>query len=80
MAASRPGTSCMIGPVFVDTNVLVYRHDASDPLKQSRAHDWLTFLAHRRSGRPRFQVLREFHVTLTRKMKPGFDDLRLPGS
>ena len=33
----------MIGPVFVDTNVLVYRHDASDPVKQSRAHDWLTF-------------------------------------
>lgn len=64
----------MIGPVFVDTNVLVYRHDASDPVKQSRAHDWLMFLAHHRSGRLSFQVLQEFYVTLTRKLKPGFDD------
>ncbi len=23
--------------IFVDTNVLVYRHDATDPVKQSRA-------------------------------------------
>ena len=27
----------MTGPVFVDTNVLVYRHDASEPAKQARA-------------------------------------------
>lgn len=31
MTASRPGTSCMIGPAFVDANILVYRHDASNP-------------------------------------------------
>ena len=27
----------MIAPVFVDTNVLVYRHDSTDPVKQARA-------------------------------------------
>ena len=27
----------MIGPVFVDTNVIVYRFDARDPGKQVRA-------------------------------------------
>ena len=27
----------MTGPVFVDTNVIVYRHDVRDPKKQARA-------------------------------------------
>ena len=37
MAASRPGRSCMTVPVFVDTNVIVYRFDTTDLRKQSRA-------------------------------------------
>ena len=32
----------MIGPVFVDTNVIVYRFSTTDPRKQSRAVDWFT--------------------------------------
>ena len=63
----------MTAPVFVDTNVLIYRHDSSDPVKQSRAEDWIRFLARYRSARISFQVLQELYVTLTRKLKPGFD-------
>ncbi|MCY4586031.1 MAG: PIN domain-containing protein [Bryobacterales bacterium] len=63
----------MTAPVFVDTNVLVYRHDSSDPAKQSRANDWITLLASRRSARISFQVLQELYVTLTRKLKPDYD-------
>ncbi len=63
----------MTATVFVDTNVLVYRHDSSDPAKQSRADDWITFLVRRRSARISFQVLQELYATLTRKLRPGFD-------
>ena len=42
----------MTGPVFVDTNVFVYRHDSSDPAKQERAESWIRLLAHARAGRP----------------------------
>ena len=61
----------MIGPVFVDTNVIVYRFNTTDPRKQSRAVDWFTLLWNRRSGRVSFQVLQEAYAVLTRKMKPA---------
>lgn len=57
----------MIGPVFVDTNVFVYRHDDSIPAKQLRAEQWIRLLAHSRTGRLSFQVLQELYATLTRK-------------
>ena len=63
----------MTGPVFVDTNVLVYRSDASDGAKQARANEWYVFLWRSRAGRLSVQVLLELYSTLTRKMKPGFD-------
>ena len=63
----------MTAPVFVDTNVLVYRQDGSDPTKQSRADDWIAHLARLRAARISFQVLQELYATLTRKLKPGFD-------
>ena len=46
----------MTGPVFVDTNVFVYRHDASEPAKQARAPQWIALLAVRRAGRLSFQI------------------------
>ena len=55
----------MIGPVFVDTNVFVYRHDSSDPSKQACAEQWIRLLVHSRSGRLSFQVLQELYATLT---------------
>ncbi|MDD9986841.1 MAG: PIN domain-containing protein [Spirochaetaceae bacterium] len=61
----------MTESVFVDTNVLVYRYDASDPVKQARADAWYLHLWRRRCGRLSFQVLQEMYATLTRKLKPG---------
>ena len=63
----------MTEPVFVDTNVLVYRHDASEPAKQARAEDWYQYVWRRRAGRLSFQVLQELYSTLTRKLTPRFD-------
>lgn len=63
----------MAGLVFVDTNVLVYRHDRSDPDKQARADEWIAHLIRSRTGRLSFQVLQELYVTLTGKKRIGFD-------
>ena len=63
----------MTGPVFVDTNVLVYRHDTSEPAKQARAEAWYQYVWRRRAGRLSFQVLQELYSTLTRKLAPRFD-------
>ena len=61
----------MTGPVFVDTNVIVYRYDTRVPTKQSRADDWLKLVWSSRSGRLSFQVLQEFYATTTRKLRPA---------
>lgn len=63
----------MTGPFFVDTNVLVYARDPSDPHKQRRAASWLARLWDDGSGRLSHQVLQEFYVTLTRKLDPPAD-------
>jgi predicted nucleic acid-binding protein len=60
----------MIAPVFVDANVLVYLRDATNAIKQSRAADWMDRLWRERSGRTSMQVLSEFYVTATRKLRP----------
>jgi len=54
--------------VFVDTNVLVYRFDAGKPKRQKAADAWVARLWEIRNGRLSFQVLREFYVTVTRKL------------
>ncbi len=56
---------------FVDTNVLVYQFDESDPVKQRRATDVIRVLWETRSGRLSHQVLQEFYVTVTRKLNPA---------
>jgi predicted nucleic acid-binding protein len=58
-------------PVFVDTNVLVYARDASDPEKQATAAAWIEHLWTSAGGRLSVQVLQEYYVTVTRKMDPG---------
>jgi len=55
-------------PVFVDTNVFVYRFDVSEPEKQIRCEAWLRQLWNEGSGRVSVQVLCELYVTLTRKL------------
>lgn len=61
----------MTDPVFVDTNVLVYARDDSEPRKKSRAAKWMKHLWSAQRGRASFQVLLEFYVTVTRKLSPG---------
>jgi predicted nucleic acid-binding protein len=59
--------------VFVDTNVLVYFRDSTEPDKQARAGRWLERLWRERTGRLSFQVLSEFYVVVTAKLSPGLD-------
>jgi len=46
----------MTEPVFVDTNVLVYNRDASEPEKGRQAHAWIEHLWRTRNGRLSFQA------------------------
>jgi len=57
--------------IFVDTNVLVYLRDSTDPDKQSRAAEWMGHLWESGSGSLSLQVLQEYYVTVTRKLEPG---------
>jgi predicted nucleic acid-binding protein len=63
---TAPSTS----PVFVDTNVLVYAHDASETTRQPVAKSLLAQLWRTRSGALSTQVLQEFYVVATRKYDP----------
>lgn len=54
--------------VLVDTNVLVYAYDRSEPEKQARALMVLDQLARSGSGVLSAQVLAEFFVAVTRKL------------
>jgi len=61
----------MTAPVFVDTNVLVYSRDSRDAGKNQRAREWVEFLWDTKRGRVSRQVLHEYYVTVTRKLRPG---------
>ncbi len=58
----------MIGRVFVDTNVLVYAYDRSEPAKQKQALAIIDVLVTSGIGVISAQVLSEFFVTVTRKL------------
>ncbi len=60
----------MTAPVFVDANVLVYARDAREQVKQPRAAEWIARLWRDQSGRTSTQVLSEYYVTVTRKVRP----------
>jgi predicted nucleic acid-binding protein len=49
------------GPVFVDTNVLLYAFDEADPGKRDRSQAWLAACWRGRCGRLSTQVLNEFY-------------------
>jgi predicted nucleic acid-binding protein len=61
----------MKGTAFADTNVLVYARDSNAGPKQVRAMEWLTYLWRDQSGRTSYQVLQEYYVTVTQKLRPG---------
>jgi len=58
------------GPTFVDTNILLYAHDASETTKQPVARRLLEELWADRSGALSTQVLQEFYVVAIRKLSP----------
>jgi predicted nucleic acid-binding protein len=66
----------MNAPVFVDSNVLVYWVDGSDPAKQQRASLWIEELWKNRSGRISFQVLQEFFFASTKRRPDVTDKIR----
>lgn len=56
-------------PSFVDTNVLIYAEDTDAKTKHAVARDLLVRLWDERRGALSVQVLQEFYVTATRKLK-----------
>ncbi|MBS0367538.1 MAG: PIN domain-containing protein [Proteobacteria bacterium] len=54
--------------IFVDTNILVYAHDAQSGVKRERALEALNSLWASGLGRMSVQVLQEFYVNVTRKL------------
>jgi predicted nucleic acid-binding protein len=56
--------------VLIDTNVLVYPYDRSEPAKAARARQVLDDLARRRRGRVSTQVLGEFFRAVTTRLRP----------
>jgi predicted nucleic acid-binding protein len=54
---------------FFDTNVLVYADDKATPAKQRRALDLLAEHRRARTGVVSLQVLQEYFVTVTRKLR-----------
>jgi predicted nucleic acid-binding protein len=63
----------MTATIFVDTNVLLYARDSSEPEKQPIAARWLEALWEQHRGRLSYQVLSEYYVSVTRKLRPGLD-------
>ena len=57
--------------VFVDTHVLLYAEDGANETKHRAARGWLRELWLRRCGRVSTQVLNEFYVNATRKLRPA---------
>ncbi len=54
--------------VFVDTNILVYAHDADAGIKHERAVNILKELWDKDTGRMSVQVLQEFYINVTKKL------------
>jgi predicted nucleic acid-binding protein len=60
----------MSDKTFVDTNVLIYAHDVQAGIKHEVAAGLLKQLWDDRTGLLSTQVLQEFYVNVTRKVKP----------
>jgi len=59
----------MNGRTFVDTNVLIYAHDVDAKSKHATAKNILRELWTARTGVLSMQVLQEFYVNITRKIR-----------
>jgi predicted nucleic acid-binding protein len=58
----------MTGKYLVDTNILVYAYDRSEPDKQAKALELIDTLARDNSGYLSPQILAEFFTVVTRKI------------
>jgi predicted nucleic acid-binding protein len=61
---------------FLDTNILVYSRDAGAGEKQKQAEELIRNLWESRTGAVSIQILNEYFVTVTRKLKPGLSPER----
>jgi len=59
----------MNGRTFVDTNILIYAHDVDSKSKHAVAKNTLRELWSERTGVLSLQVLQEFYVNVTRKIR-----------
>jgi predicted nucleic acid-binding protein len=59
----------MNGRTFVDTNILIYAHDVDSKSKHETARNILRELWSERTGVLSMQVLQEFYVNVTRKIR-----------
>lgn len=59
----------MTAKVFVDSNVLIYAHDLDAGTRQQLAAECLRRFWESRAGRLSTQVLQEFYVNVTQKIK-----------
>ena len=64
---------------LVDTNILVYATDPGDADKQGRAADCLRRLGASGSGALSAQVLGEYFVVATRRLRPPVDEAEAEG-
>jgi predicted nucleic acid-binding protein len=55
--------------IFLDTNILVYAHDTGDPGKRQRCQELIFECLRNGAGVISAQVLSEFFVTITQKVK-----------
>lgn len=69
VASCPPARNCTIVPSFVDTNILLYAEDRDAKSKHGRARDLVLELWDKREGVISVQVLQEFYVNATRKLK-----------
>lgn len=61
------GMSGMTGRFFIDTNVLIYAIDGSDPRKQAVAQKWIARAHESRTGTLSYQVVQEWFNVVLRK-------------
>lgn len=54
---------------FIDTNILIYALDQATPVKQQKARAVLKSLQEKENGVISTQILQEFYVVSTRKLK-----------
>ena len=59
----------MTAPCFVDASVFLYARDPRDPVRQTRAAEWIDWLWQQRAGRTSMQVLAEFYAAATRQLQ-----------